>query len=182
MGLHIKRRVNGAVLGVAKNVGISFLLARVKDAANGEYGPVWQKRYQQATELAPVFGFGLFCATVILLGAGYVQESLWIGAAAGIAISAGVVSKAYMTEVPSVVRNSKVFQMLVSWAPTNTIVLGIVWTALEQSVDPRAEAVRPWVLGLSLLCAKLGFTGAALEAKAPKPVETPPPTPIRRLP
>lgn len=183
MGLHIKQKVNGAVLGVAKNVGISFVLARVKDAANGDYGPVWQKRYQRATELAPLTGFFLALLTIGLTGAGYVEQALWIGGASVVLISAGVISKAYMTEIPAVVRDSRVYQLLTSWAPTNTIVLTAIWGALEQSSDPRAATWRPVVLGLAAICAKLGFTGAALEAKAPKPPDpSVPPPPTRRLP
>ena len=182
MGLHIKRKVNGAVIGIAKGIGISFLLARVKDAAHGEYGPVWQKRYQQATELAPVFGFLLFLATVGLLAAGYYEQSLWVGGFATVAISAGLVSKAYMTEIPDVVRNSRVFQLLTSWAPTNTIVFGAVWSALEKCDDPRCAAWQPAVLGLSAIFAACGFTGAALKATGPKPPDptVPPPIPFTR--
>lgn len=184
MGLHIKRKVNGAVLGVAKSVGISFVLARVRDAAHGDYGPVWQKRYQKATELAPVFGFLLFLATVGLLGAGYVEQSLWVGGFAAVAISAGVVSKAYMTEIPPVIRDSRVFQMLTSWAPTNTILFGAVWSALEKCDDPRCAAWQPAVLGLSAMFAACGFTGAALQARGPKPPDptVPAPTPTGRKP
>lgn len=169
MGLHIKAKVNGAVLSAAKGVGISFLLARVRDAAHGDYGPVWQKRYQRATELAPIFSFLLFLATVGLLGAGYYEASLWVGGFATVAISAGVVSKAYMTEIPDVVRNSKVFHLLTSWAPTNTIIFTAAWGALENCQDPQCAAWRPVLLGLSAMFAACGFTGAALKAKGPKP-------------
>lgn len=180
MGLHVKRRVNGAVLGVAKSIGISFLLARVKDAAHGEYGPVWQKRYQRATELAPVTGFLFFLASAGLLGAGYYEQSLWVGAVTAVLITAGVVSKAYMTEIPDVVRNSRVFQLLTSWAPTNTIILGAVWSALEKCDDPRCAAWQPAVLGLSAMFAACGFTGAALQAKGPKPADPSVPPPQSR--
>lgn len=178
MGLHIKAKVNGAVLSAAKGIGISFLLARVKDAAHGDYGPVWQKRYQRATELAPVFSFLLFLATVGLLGAGYYEASLWVGGFATVAISAGVVSKAYMTEIPPSVRDSRVFQMLTSWAPTNTIVLGAVWSALEKCDDPQCAAWQPAVLGLSAMFAACGFTGAALQARGPKPPDPTVPAPV----
>lgn len=175
MGLHIKSKVNGLVASAASKVGVSFVLGRIRDAAEGRLGPVWQKRYETASAAAPWTGLAFTIATVVLLTLGMNEEAAYVGSAAGILVAAGVLNKAYLTEIPSVLQENRFYKLLVSWAPTTTIVLGAVWAGLEACTDPSCARQRMAVLVLAAVFAKLGFTNAALQAKPPTPSTDPAP-------
>lgn len=169
MGLGIKSKINGLVAKAATKVGISWVLGLIRGAAHGEYGPVWKARYEMASEAAPWTGFGLSLVTIGLIGAGQNDLAAYVGTAAGVLIAAGFVNAAYLTEIPPGLKYNAVYQKLVSWAPTTTILLGALWTALEASTDPQVAKWRMPVLIADLLAAKLGLVTAALDAKPPKP-------------
>lgn len=169
MGLGIKSKVNGLVAQAATKIGISWGLGVIRGAAREEYGPVWKARYDMASEAAPWTGFGLALVTIALTGSGSSDLVPYVGTVAGVLISAGFVNAAYLTEIPLGLKYNAVYQKLVSWAPTTTILLGALWTALEASTDPQVAKWRMPVLIADLLAAKLGLVSAALDAKPPKP-------------
>lgn len=169
MGLNIKQKLDSAIFKAAKGVGISWVLARVRGAATGEYGQVWKARYEKATSLAPWTGLLLACATAGFAAVGDLEKAAWVGSAAGLLMAAGVISRAYLTEIPPALRDSKLYQTLVSWAPMTTVVLGALYAGLESCVDPSCESQRVWILVAAGVAAKLGLTNAALQAKPPAP-------------
>lgn len=174
MGLNIKGKINGLVAKTATKVGISWVLGIIKGAAKGDYGPVWKARYDTASELAPWTGFGFCVITVALVASGQTELAGYVGVATGVLVAAGIVNAAYLSEMPRALKDSPVYQKLVSWAPTTTLLLTTLWAGLEACTDPQCAKERLWVGILAAVAAKFGLVDAAWQAKPPKP--TLPPT------
>lgn len=170
MGLDIKGKINGLVAKTAVKLGVSMLLGKIRDAAHGDLGPVWKARYDAASKLAPSTGLVLSLVTVGLVAAGQNDLAVYVGSAAGVLISAGIVNAAYLTEIPLGLRYNAVYEKLVSWAPTTTVLLTAFWGALEASGDPRIAKWRIYAAIADAIALKLGLVTAALNARGPKPV------------
>jgi hypothetical protein len=176
---NLKAKVNGAIAKAAAKVGVSWVLAQVRAAARGDYGPEWKARYQTASDLAPWTGFGFAIFTVGLAAGGQTEAALWVGSVTGVLIAAGVVNAAYLTEMPVGLKNSAFYKQLVSWAPITTIVLTTLWAGLEACTDPKCAKERTIVLILAAVAAKFGLVDAAWQAKPPAgPTAPKPPAPL----
>lgn len=170
MGLDIKGKINGLVAKTAVKLGVSMLLGKIRDAAHGDLGPVWKARYDAAVRWSQWIGLGLSLVTIGLVAANQDDLAKYIGSLAGVLISAGIVNAAYLTEIPPGVRYNAVYEKLVAWAPTTTVLLTTAWGAFEASGDPRVAKWRLYAGIADAILLKFGLVTAALNARGPKPV------------
>lgn len=165
MGL--KSAVNGVVAKVATKVGIAWALSQVRAAAEGKYGPVWQRRYQLASAAAPITGLVLMAITVGLADQGMVDQVREVGTVAAVLLAAGLLNAAYLDTIPDVVKTSRVYQWLAAHAPLTTALMGTAWLALEACGDPRCAHWKVGVAVAGAIAAKLSLVDPLWKTQRP---------------
>lgn len=103
----------GGLFGKAgKWLGVKFIQAKMREIAEGKWGPQWQATYEWTIGKKTVWGFILL---VLTLSAGYLGDQklvTWFGTAGTTLVLLGLTDKSWRGETPDWFLNSKFYQFL----------------------------------------------------------------------
>ena len=155
--------------GVAKNIGIKFLLSKIRDAAEGKLGPRAKAIYWWLVGVKTWSGLILAGVSVGLEALGYHEWALGLGVAAGVAIQAGVLDKAWRAEIPAWLMQSTLYRFLADNSAGLTSLLAMAFLASQQeaAADPRYGVLAKVVIVAAALGAQLGLVDVAWRTQPP---------------
>lgn len=158
---------------VARKIGLKLLLSKVRDAADGKLGPVWKARYWWLAGKKTWTGVVVAIAAAVAVGLGYSEVAVGIGSIAVLAVEAGVLDKAWRTEIPPELTNSAAFKFLAAHSADLATILGLVAAGLNDCATQACHygQITLTVVGIGLV--QLGLLSASWKSKPPeKPPET----------
>lgn len=150
-------------------VGLDWVLARIRDAAEGRLGQGAKAAYWFLAGAKTWSGFGLAIAAGAFEAIGEHQWAVWVGAAAGVLISAGLVDKAWRADIPAVIAQSGLYRFLAGNSAGLSALLATAFAGLEHmaATDPHYAVAAKVVLALAALGVQLGLVDAAWRSKPP---------------
>ncbi len=167
MGL--KRWADGIVASMATKIGISWALGQVRAAAEGRLGPEWKVRYWWLAGKKTITGvvFAMIAAVLAALGYEHAGEVLiTLGATA---VTAGLLDKAWRTEIPAWLKESVVYRFLAghsAWlAPTFSSLFLFVQAGECGGLDCRVAGTL--VAALAAIAVWAGLLDTAWKAAPP---------------
>lgn len=167
MGLRTK--INGAVAGVATKLGIAWALGQVRAAAEGRLGPEWKARYWALAGKKTVTGVIFAVAAIIAFIFELPTAAEWIGTLAGVAVSAGVLDKAWRTERPLWLTRNPAYVFLAAHSGLLTLLFSsafaLVQTGYCAGID--CAIATPILLTLAAIATWAGLLDAAWKAAPP---------------
>jgi hypothetical protein len=165
----VKGKINGAVAKLGARIGIAWALARVRDAAEGRLGPEWKARYWALAGKKTYTGVAFALAAVVPFALGYDQVAEVVAVIAGVAISAGVLDKAWRTARPAWLTENPVYRFLAAHSALLTLAFSTAFALLQAGYCAGIECgtAIPILLGLSAIATWAGLLDAAWKAAPP---------------
>jgi hypothetical protein len=173
------KALNDVVRKTAKKAGMSFVMHKIRAAAEGKLGERWHSLYWglagHKREISLVFGLIAVCTGY----AGYTGGAEVFGTLAVIGLGAGVLDADWRAEKPVWLETTTWWHFLADNAATIASLNGIAATALASCNQGTADFLMKahltceqgtWFLGLlGALAGFLGLKDAAMKARPPVP-------------
>lgn len=164
---------------LAKPLGIRWVLAQIDAAANGRLGPTWRSIYWSLAGAKTWTGVvaGVVALTLGALGSTHAAEV--VAAMAGVAITAGLLDKAWRSpHVPVALERLSIYRVLAanSAGITTALVAALGWVqssachaVVIAGTTITCAVMSTVLLCLAAACAYLGLLDASFAARAPLP-------------